>query len=75
MGVSRGLHIMTDELDLQDLDHLAHVAEGRGLAVPEAAVARLMLAGLVRRSEPSCGDSPMLELTAAGLARVRSSDQ
>jgi hypothetical protein len=66
---------MTDKLDLEDLEHLARVAEGRGDAVPEAAVARLMLAGLVRRPEHVCEGAPALELTPAGLAQVRSSDQ
>lgn len=66
---------MTDELDLEDLAHLARVAEGQGAAVPEAAVARLMLAGLVRRPEHVCEGAPVLELTPAGLALVRSSDQ
>jgi hypothetical protein len=66
---------MTDKLDLEDLEHLARVAEGRGDAVPEAAVARLMLAGLVRRPEHVCEGAPALELTSAGLAQVRSSDQ
>ncbi|MEI7037856.1 hypothetical protein [Fulvimonas yonginensis] len=63
------------ELDLEDLHHLARVAEGRGGALPEAAVARLMRAGLVRRPERLCEGAPSLELTPAGLARVRSSDQ
>lgn len=66
---------MTDKLDLEDLRHLAHVAEGRGADVPEEAVARLMLAGLVRRPEHLCTGAPVLELTPAGLAMVRSSDQ
>lgn len=66
---------MTEPLDLEDLDHLARVAEGRGEDVPERAVARLMLAGLVRRPERVCAGGPSLELTPAGLARVRSSDQ
>lgn len=66
---------MTDKLDLEDLGHLARVAEGRGADVPEAAVARLMLAGLVRRPEHVCEGAPVLELTPEGLARVRSSDQ
>jgi hypothetical protein len=66
---------MNDALHPEDLDHLARVAEGRSVDVPEAAVARLMLAGLVRR--PACAgrDAPTLELTPAGLARIRSSDQ
>lgn len=66
---------MTDPLDLEDLAHLARVAEGRGVDVPENAVARLMLAGLVRRPEHVCAGAPLLELTPAGLAHVRSSDQ
>ena len=66
---------MTDELDLTDLQHLARVAEGRGGSLPEAAVARLTRAGLVRRPEHPCEGAPALELTPAGLARVRSSDQ
>jgi hypothetical protein len=66
---------MTDMLDLEDLDHLAKVAEGRGAELPEAAVIKLMQAGLVRRPARVCEGAPMLELTPAGLARVRSSDQ
>lgn len=66
---------MNDELDLEDLAHLARVAEGQGATVPEPAVARLMLAGLVRRPGRVCEGAPLLELTPAGLALVRSSDQ
>jgi len=66
---------MTGKLDLEDLAHLARVAEGQGATVPEAAVARLSLAGLVRRPERFCEGAPVLELTPAGLALVRSSDQ
>lgn len=66
---------MADPLDPEDLAHLARVAEGRGGSLPEAAVARLMQAGLVRRPEHLCEGAPVLELTPAGLARVRSSDQ
>lgn len=66
---------MTDKLDLEDLGHLADVAEGQGAAVPEAAVARLMQAGLVRRPEQLRAGASVLELTPAGLALVRSSDQ
>jgi hypothetical protein len=43
--------------------------------VPEAAAARLMRRGLVRRPEHLCEGAPTLELTPEGLARVRSSDQ
>jgi len=65
----------TDKLDLQDLAHLARVAAGQGATRPETAVARLTLAGLVRRPERLCEGAPALELTPAGLALVRSSDQ
>lgn len=66
---------MTDELDLEDLAFLARVAEGRGASVPVAAISRLLLAGLVRRPEHVCEGGPTFELTPAGLAHVRSSDQ
>jgi hypothetical protein len=66
---------MNDALHFEDLDHLARVAEGRVADVPEAAVSRLILAGLVRRPAGIDHDAPALELTPAGLARIRSSDQ
>lgn len=66
---------MNHPLDLEDLAHLARVAEGRGDDVPERAIARLILAGLVRRAEPGPVAGPPFELTPAGLAKVRSSDQ
>lgn len=66
---------MNEPLDLDDLMHLARVAEGRGGALSEEAVARLMRKGLVRRPEHLCEGAPTLELTPEGLARVRSSDQ
>lgn len=66
---------MSDTLGLDDLRCLARVAEGQGAAVPEPAVARLMAAGLVRRSVPLYAGAPTFELTSDGLARVRSSDQ
>ena len=66
---------MSDELDLDDLAHLARVAEGRGASLSEESAARLMLAGLVRRPERLSEGAPPLELTPAGLAMVRSSDQ
>jgi hypothetical protein len=65
----------SDPLDLEDLRHLARVAEGRGASLPESAVVRLMQAGLVRRPDRICEGAPALELTPDGLARVRSSDQ
>lgn len=66
---------MTDELSSQDLQCLAWVAEGCGGLVPQTHVERLTLAGLVRQPEHRGKDGPPLELTPAGLAHVRSSDQ
>jgi hypothetical protein len=66
---------MNDPIELEDLLHLARVAEGRGASLSEPAVARLMSLGLVQRPEHLCEGSPPLELTPEGLARVRSSDQ
>lgn len=66
---------MADELSLTDLECLAWVAEGRASRVPEAAVARLIERGLVQRPQRVAEHAAVLELTPAGLAHVRSSDQ
>lgn len=63
------------ELDAQDMEWLSWVAVGRSALVPEAALQRLLEAGLVRVPERRIEGTPPLELTAQGLARVRSSDQ
>ena len=66
---------MTDELSLTDLECLAWVAEGRASQVPDAIAARLVARGLVQKPERSIAGAAPLELTPAGLAHVRSSDQ
>lgn len=66
---------MTDELTLTDLECLAWVAEGRASQVPESVALRLLRQGLVQRPARQGTGAAALELTPAGLAHVRSSDQ
>lgn len=66
---------MTDELSLTDLECLAWVAEGRASRVPEPVAARLLQHGLVQKPTRHLEGAATLELTPAGLAHVRSSDQ
>lgn len=58
-----------------DSRHLAQVAVGLGSQLPEQAIERLIGAGLVRRPPHRLPGAPDLELTAQGLAHIRSSDQ
>ena len=62
-------------LDPKDLECLGWVAVGRPDLVPEASVERLRVAGLVREPERVVAGAVALELTPAGLAFIRSSDQ
>jgi hypothetical protein len=63
------------KLDPLDLECLAWVAEGMASLVPEASAGRLLIAGLVRQTDPTTEGHPVLELTSTGLAFIRSSDQ
>jgi len=63
------------KLDPQDLECLAWVAEGMASLVSEASAGRLLMAGLVRQAESTSDGHLNLELTSAGLAVIRSSDQ
>jgi hypothetical protein len=63
------------KLDPQDLECLAWVAEGMASLVSEASAGRLLMAGLVRQAESTIDGHLNLELTSAGLAVIRSSDQ
>lgn len=62
-------------LDEHDSRHLAQVAVGRGAQLPPDAVERLIDAGFIRRPSHRLPGAPELELTAQGLAHIRSSDQ
>jgi hypothetical protein len=63
------------KLDPLDLECLAWVAEGMASLVPEASAGRLLMAGLVRQTDSTIEGHLALELTSAGLAFIRSSDQ
>jgi len=45
--------INSTQLDPKDLEHLAWVAEGIASLVPESSAGRLLIAGLVRKVDPS----------------------
>ncbi|MFC4527241.1 hypothetical protein ISN76_11090 [Dyella halodurans] len=62
-------------LDSRDLECLGWVAVGRPDLVSEASLERLRSAGLVRQPERIAESAVPLELTPAGLALIRSSDQ
>jgi hypothetical protein len=62
-------------LDPKDLECLGWVAVGRPDLVSEATAERLRGAGLVRTPERVVDGAVALELTPAGLAMIRSSDQ
>ncbi len=63
------------KLDTKDLECLGWVAVGRPDLVTEATLERLCRAGLVRKPERMAESAVPLELTPAGLALIRSSDQ
>lgn len=71
------LHRQTVEQPIAEPDsrHLAQVAVGRGSQLDGDAIARLISAGLVRRPPQRLPGAPEFELTAEGLAHIRSSDQ
>jgi hypothetical protein len=62
-------------IDSKDLECLTWVAVGRADLVSAASVERLLVGGFVRRPERAAEGVAALELTPAGLALVRSSDQ
>ena len=62
-------------VDHKDLECLGWVAVGRPDLVSEASLERLRSAGLVRQPDRIAESALALELTPAGLALIRSSDQ
>lgn len=66
---------MKTKLSSRELAALERVAEGMSGKVDEAEAARLIEAGLVIRRQPSDPQGLTLELSPAGLRRIRSSDQ
>lgn len=63
------------QLAEHDSRHLAQVAVGLGSQLAPDAAERLIEAGLIRRPPHRLDGAPELELTAQGLAHIRSSDQ
>lgn len=66
---------MTKKSDLDDLDYLGWVAEGRAAMVPAEVSDRLVAAGLVVKASGGFAQSHPLELSPTGLDHIRSSDQ
>ncbi|MEP6899152.1 MAG: hypothetical protein ABI870_11525 [Rhodanobacter sp.] len=58
-----------------DYENLAWVAQGQFSRVREACAHRLIVAGLVMKMDASEVNGASLQLTAEGLALIRSSDQ
>ena len=67
--------IISENFDLQDLECLAWIAEGRSTRVPATAAERLLILGLVRKVDRLTEADAALELTTTGLSLIRSSDQ
>jgi hypothetical protein len=63
------------KLSPKDYENLARVAQGQGALLDDACAARLMAAGLILKMDASEVAAASLQLTSAGLALIRSSDQ
>jgi hypothetical protein len=63
------------QLDAHELDALARIAQGMGATVSNHVASRLLTVGLVTHMECVAASHARLELTSAGLAAIRSSDQ
>jgi hypothetical protein len=63
------------QLEKHEVAGLERVAEGRASSIAEPVAGRLLALGLVQRMESHVGHAAMLQLTAAGLSLIRSSDQ
>ena len=62
-------------LSPKDYENLARVAQGQAALLDDACADRLMAAGLILRMDASKVAAASLQLTSAGLALIRSSDQ
>lgn len=67
--------LTSTKLDPRDYENLTRVAQGQAATVDEFGVERLITAGLVLRMAASEIAAASLQLTPAGLALIRSSDQ
>ncbi|RUL63427.1 hypothetical protein EKH79_13640 [Dyella dinghuensis] len=67
--------VLAQQLDATELDALTRIAEGRGSTVSNHVASRLLTVGLVTHMDCVAASHARLELTSAGLAVIRSSDQ
>lgn len=67
--------VSSRQLDANELEALARIAQGMGSTVSHHVASRLFDAGLVTRMDCVAASHARLELTSAGLAVIRSSDQ
>jgi len=67
--------VSSRQLDTHELDALARIAQGMGSTVSHHVASRLLTVGLVTRMDCVVASHARLELTSAGLAVIRSSDQ
>ena len=65
----------SSDLSPEDYENLALVAQGQSSRLTESCAARLIAAGLVLEMPASQVSEASLQLTSAGLALIRSSDQ
>lgn len=63
------------ELGPKDYENLAWVAQGQAFRLTDGCTQRLIAAGLVLRMDATEVSAASLQLTSAGLALIRSSDQ
>jgi hypothetical protein len=67
--------VSPQQLDVSELDALARIAQGLGSTVSNHVASRLLTVGLVTQMDCVTTSHARLELTSAGLAVIRSSDQ
>jgi hypothetical protein len=63
------------QLDANELEALARIAQGMGSTVSNHVASRLLTVGLVTQMDCVLANHARLELTSAGLSVIRSSDQ
>jgi hypothetical protein len=67
--------VSAKQLDSNELDALTRIAQGMGSTVANHVASRLLTVGLITRMDCVAVSHARLELTSAGLAVIRSSDQ
>ncbi len=73
--MSHPFRVDRSTLSAEDLENLARVAQGQSLLLTASCAQRLLAAGLVFKMAASEVAAESLQLTAEGLALMRSSDQ